>query len=228
MGEFKQEPYVYLNQEPRAKDYYPKAYELIRKNKFRSVLDIGCASGDFFALLPYSEVKCYGIDISAELIEHANARNQNNNTEFYCVDVLNNEKQFDSDIDFVTCFGTATAIDDLNKLIGNLIDFKPKLIMFVETINPNGLDIKCGYRRNTEDKFNFAYNIRCFDSWKNEIAKFEGYSITFEAYKMDTKLVRSGDPIRNFHSNVDGEIVQRNGLDLILHYYQIFVEREGC
>ena len=225
MCEFKQETSAYLNKELRLKDYYPKAYGLINHHKFSSVLDVGCASGDFLQLMPYPDVKCIGVDISEELIKNAKSRNQNKNIKFYCKNILSNDFTLDKPIQFVTCFGSVAVIDDLDTLLQKIIVLDPKLIMFNDVVNENGLDVKCGYRRSNQDKFNFIYNIRSFNTWEKAVNKFKGYSINFEPYKMKNKLNPSDDPIRNFHSNLDGEIVQRNGLDLITRPYNIYIEK---
>lgn len=223
MNKFIQEKKAYLNEDPREKDYYPFVYELIRSKNFKSVLDIGCASGDFINLLEIPNIQCYGVDISKDLIEKAKSSTTNKKKEFFCLDILNEKAEFSTPIDFVTCFGTAGCIENIELLITNIIKLKPKLVMFNDLINENGLDIICGYRRHINDDFNYAYNIRSFETWREIIQRFPGYSVDFEPYKMSTNLQKTDDPLRNFHSNVDNEKVQRNGLDLLLRFFNIFV-----
>ena len=223
MSQFKQEPSAYLVNKPRYKDYYPIAFDLINSYQFTSVLDVGCASGDFLELIPYPNVKCIGVDVSEELIRFAKSRNTNKNVNYYCVNILNEDFEFKIDIQFVTIFGTAVTIDNLQLLIEKLMLLNPKLIMLNDVVNVNGVDVICGYKKDLNDEFNFAYNIRSFSTWEKILKTYENYSIRFEPYKMDTNLKRVKDPIRNFHSNIDGEIVQRNGLDLILRPYNIYI-----
>jgi hypothetical protein len=97
--------------------------------------------------------------------------------------------------------------------------------MFNDFININGIDIRCGYRRHLNDNFNFAYNIRSFATWRKLTSDYVGYEISFENYKTNQELTRSSDPVRNFSSTFDGEIIQSNGLDLILRPYNIFITR---
>ena len=223
MKKFVQEKLAYLNEDPREKDYYPFAYELIRSENFRSVLDIGCASGDFIKLLKIPNIQCYGIDVSKDLIEKAKSRTTNEKKEFFCLDILTDEVKFSTPIDFVTCFGTACTIENIELLLTKIIKLKPKLVMFNDLINENGFDIICGYRRHINDDYNYAYNIRSFETWREIIQRFPGYSVDFEPYKMSTNLQKTDDLLRNFHSNVDNEKVQRNGLDLLLRSFNIFV-----
>ena len=111
-------------------------------------------------------------------------------------------------------------------LIERLISFKPKLVFLNDYINLNGLDVVVGYRREYSSEFNYAYNIRCKATWEKLIENFPDYSIEFKPYVMKTKLSESDDPVRNFHSSIDGEIFQRNGMDLILRPYNILIKRK--
>lgn len=226
MSKFVQEPSVYLNKDAREKDYYPFIYELIQSKKFKSVLDIGCASGDFIELLKIPNVKCYGIDVSNELIAIAKSRNTSENKQFICKNILTDKIGIQNPIDLVTCLGTAGSIENFELLVKKIIDLKPRLVMFNDLININGLDIVCGYRRHLKDNFNYAYNIHCFETWKEVVKMYPGYSVDFQPYKMSTNLKKTDNPIRNFHSNVDNEIVQRNGLDLLLRPYNIFIRNK--
>jgi hypothetical protein len=98
--------------------------------------------------------------------------------------------------------------------------------MFNDFIYINSLDIVCGYQRHLRDNFNYAYHIRSFETWKLVVEMYPGYSVDFKAYKISTNLKKTDDPIRNFHSNVDNKKVQRNGLDLLLRPYNIFIRNE--
>ncbi|MFL2588666.1 MAG: class I SAM-dependent methyltransferase [Parvicellaceae bacterium] len=183
MPQFKQEPSSYLLKKPRFKDYYPIAFDLINSNQFISVLDVGCASGDFLELIPYSNVKCIGIDTSEELIKFAKSRNTNKNINYKCGNILNKNFEFKIEIQFVTIFGTALTIDNLQLLIDKVMLFNPKLIMLNDVVNVNDIDVICGYKRNINDEFNFPYNIRSFSTWEQVLNNYENYSISFEPYK---------------------------------------------
>ena len=58
-------------------------------------------------------------DVSEELIKFAKSRNTNKNVNYYCVNILNEDFEFKIDIQFVTIFGTAVTIDNLQLLIEN-------------------------------------------------------------------------------------------------------------
>ena len=58
--------------------------------------------------------------------------------------------------------------------------------MINDVVNVNGVDVICGYKKDLNDEFNFAYNIRSFSTWEKILNTYENYSIRFEPYKMDT------------------------------------------
>jgi SAM-dependent methyltransferase len=224
MRKFNQEKQAYFTDNPRTKDYYPLVYELIKAKDYKSVLDVGCASGDFINLMQIDNVKCIGLDVQQELIQEAKSKSINSNAKFLLGNILENDFSLDTPIDCITCFGTAVTIENLGLLLERLISFKPKLIFINDVINLNGLDVVVGYKRQDSPEFNYPYNIRCTGTWKKLLNVFPDYSIDFEPYIMKTHLSESDDPTRNFHSSIDGEILQRNGMDLILRPHNIIIK----
>jgi SAM-dependent methyltransferase len=224
MRKFNQERQAYLTENPRIKDYYPLVYKLIEMKGYKSVLDVGCASGDFINLMKIDNVKCIGLDVQQELIVEAKSKSNNPNVKFLFGNILENNFPIDLTIDCITCFGTVVTIENLGLLLERLISFKPKLIFINDVINLNGIDVVVGYKRQDSSEFNYPYNIRCTDTWKKLLNVFPDYSIDFEPYIMKTHLSKSDDPIRNFHSSIDGEILQRNGMDLILRPHNILIK----
>jgi hypothetical protein len=170
-------------------------------------------------------VECIGIDVSEPLIRMANASNNKDNVTFLHADILDKGFNIEKNIDLITCFGTAVCISDIGVLLGAMFRFKPKMIFFNDVINVNGLDVVVGYKRQNQTDYNFAYNIRCEQTWRELINEHTEYSIEFEPYKMESELKKSDNPIRNYHSNIDGELLQRNGLDLILRGHNIIFKR---
>jgi hypothetical protein len=70
-------------------------------------------------------VKCYGIDISNELIAIAKSRNTSENKYFFCLDILTDKLGIQNPIDLVTCFGVAGSIENFELLVKKIIDLKP-------------------------------------------------------------------------------------------------------
>jgi SAM-dependent methyltransferase len=223
MRKFNQETQAYLGK-IRNKDYYQQVYNLIKINSYKSVLDVGCASGDFINFMKIDNIKCIGLDIQQELISEAKFKSKNPNATFLLGNILENNFSIDIPIDCITCFGTIVTIENLGLLVERLILLKPKLIFINDFINLNGLDVDVSYKRHDSSDFNYAYKIRCKDAWKKLLNSFPDYSIDFEPYIMKTRLSKSDDPIRNFHSSIDGEILQRNGMDLILRPHNILIK----
>ena len=226
MNKFNQEKQAYLTENLRTKDYYPLVYKLIKTKGYKSLLDVGCASGDFINLMKIDDVKCVGLDVQKELIDDAKSKSNNPNAKFLCGNILEDNFSIDMPVDCITCFGTAVTIENLALLLERFISLKPKLIFINDVINVNGLDVVVGYRRQGSSDFNYPYNIRCKDTWMQLLKGFPDYSIEFEPYVMKTNLIKSNDPIRNFHSSIDGETLQRNGMDLILRPHNILIKNK--
>jgi SAM-dependent methyltransferase len=224
MNKFNQEKQAYITKNPRTKDYYPLVYKLIETKGYKSVLDVGCASGDFINLMKIDNVKCIGLDVQQELIAEAKSKSNNPNAKFLYGNILEDNFSIDMSIDCITCFGTAVTIENLGLLLERFISFKPKLIFINDFINVNGLDVVVGYRRQDFSDFNYPYNIKCKDTWKQLLKDFPDYSIEFEPYVMKAHLIKSDNPIRNFHSSIDGDTFQRNGMDLILRPHNILIK----
>jgi len=161
---------------------------------------------------------------SKELISWAKSNSKNSSQIFLHGNILEDNIKIDNYIDCITCFGTAVTIENLGLLLERLISFKPKLIFLNDVINVNALDVVVGYRRQQQANFNYPYNIRCAETWRELIKDFPDYSIEFEPYKMKTHLSKNHNPTRNYHSSIDGEILQRNGMDLILRPYNILIK----
>ena len=191
---------------------------------YKSVLDVGCASGDFINLMNIDDVKCIGVDVSQELISQANSNSNNSNSTFLNNNILEENLLMDNSFDFITGFGFINTVDNLSLILKKLISFKPKLIFLNDFINENGLDVVVGYKRQEQADFNYPYKIRCEETWIKLMKSFPDYSIEFEPYKMKTSLSKSDNPICNYYSSIDGENVQRNGMDLILRPYNILIK----
>mgnify|MGYP003854294123 CR=1 FL=1 len=78
---FKQDPEKYQG-EIRQKDFHSQYVKKIDELGISTVLELGCASGDFLYQLP-AKVTGTGLDISKELINVAKTTRKKNNLEFF-------------------------------------------------------------------------------------------------------------------------------------------------
>jgi SAM-dependent methyltransferase len=227
MTGFTQEIFAYSGN-VRKKDYYDLIYKLIQESEYKTVLDIGCASGDFFKLLPFANVMGLGIDISKELIEKANESNNKKNISYKCVDFVCDETLKIKSFDLITILGTLAAIEDHIKFLDSVFALEPKQIVINDVFNENEIDVRCGYRRPNEGNkdFNYAYNIRSMTTIKTYLSAKLNYSAEFQPYDLETLLKPTDDPTRNYHANFNGRTVLTNGMNLVLYGYNVFITKK--
>src|SRR5262245_66566237 len=101
---FEQNPQAYI-QPPRRKEIFDAVYGILKKEGIKSVLDVGCASGDFLYFLP-DEISATGIDISSTLIDIAKGRNQKANVDFIKEDILAGLTLLRKKYECITILGT--------------------------------------------------------------------------------------------------------------------------
>ena len=121
---FEQEISKYIK--PFKKDSFEIIKHLIDTQK--SLLDIGCASGDFLFSLD-DNIKAVGIDKSSELITLANKKNKSNNIFFTQIDILSSKynKQFNELLnasETVTILGTFHVFLDFRPLLDKVLKNK--------------------------------------------------------------------------------------------------------
>ena len=217
---FEQEIAAY-SAEPRTKDYFDQVYNEIEVNGFQTVLDVGCAGGDFFQLMPNKSIKCTGIDVSSHLIEIANQRNSNPNVSFECVDITKKHRFKKRKFELITIFGTLVTIENAKLFLDAIIDLQPKKIIINDFFNPKPLDIRCGYSRPevANNRYNYAYNIRSIQTMTKYLESYSGYKFEFIPYNLQTHLEEQDDPTRNYHTTLGGKEILTNGLNLLLYGY---------
>ncbi len=220
---FDQDPDAYLSA-PRSKDYYQFCYDLFKKHNINSVLDLGCASGDFLHYLP-ENIMGLGIDQSAELIGKANLTRSKANLNFKLMEIKDIDKFSLEQFDAITCHGTLVTIKNCKDTLLQMIRLRPKLVIINDFFNPFDLDIECGYKRSLKnaDNFNYAYNIRSIKTISNMLSSLCVKRFEFIEYDMSTTLKKNDDPLRNYHAMVDDKKVLINGLGLILYGYNLLI-----
>ena len=62
---------------PNTKEYFKIIYKSLKTKKKNSLLDIGCASGDFLKLFEKVNFDLYGVDFSRKLIQLAKKKKFN-------------------------------------------------------------------------------------------------------------------------------------------------------
>jgi 2-polyprenyl-3-methyl-5-hydroxy-6-metoxy-1,4-benzoquinol methylase len=220
MQKFKQDPSAYLGP-PLKKEYYDLVFEQLKRLDVKSILDIGCASGDFFYFLGGIVEKKVGIDISEVLISHAKLRAPD--SEFRAIDVLEFFKEKER-FDAVFMAGTLNSFMEYRHLLKSLIDStSPKLIIIQSPFNINPIDTRVmhvdAYSHNVE--FQCAYCLHSIDKLVSYLEEL-GATVVSQKYQMQGVLTRDQtNPMRNYHVNIDGEKCLTNGASIIIREFII-------
>ena len=109
--------------------------KLVRKNKVKSSLDVGCSTGFHVVMLRRMGVDSAGIDSSPKMIEKAkaNAIACGVNVEYMLGDMTQLSKRFSEGFDLITCLGDTLAHIGNKKNVSQIINEIHKCL------NPNGL-----------------------------------------------------------------------------------------
>jgi len=144
-------------QENRYKDPKELHLEIVQRIKsleisssgyvVESILDAGCAAGEFAYLLrdKFPECNISGFDLLPELI--SKAINEVKNVGFYQGDILSEDSAPKDSADIVTCTGVLSIFDTFEKCIDNLITWaKPGGTVFLHSLfNTFPFDVQVHY-----------------------------------------------------------------------------------
>jgi 2-polyprenyl-3-methyl-5-hydroxy-6-metoxy-1,4-benzoquinol methylase len=223
---FKQDPCVYIKDSVR-KEYYDLVYKDLERLKVNSVLDVGCATGDFLYYLDDQKIQTQiGIDISNELIKLARKRVAH--AKFHETDVFEFCQQKTS-FDAVCLLGTLHTFLDYEELIGQICySCSPRVLIIQSPFNTNPVDVRVFHADaivNSEKmQYQCAYSIYCLEKFTSFL-KTLGAVVSVKNYEMKQTLKRDyGDPMRNYHINVDGEKCLTNGASIILREFIVTAE----
>jgi cyclopropane fatty-acyl-phospholipid synthase-like methyltransferase len=132
--------------------YFNLALQEIEKNKFQSVLDVGCGWGEFPAkAASLSNVKrAVGIDISADIISKAKELHKSSPAVFMHVNV----QQLNEHFDLATLFGSTDYIppQELPGVLEKIIQLTTKKIIIVNSLRKIPFDTALELREAKEIK----------------------------------------------------------------------------
>ena len=114
---------VYANiTDVREKHVFKMVFEALDPYKPRSIVDIGCATGDFLTLSAnrFEHSVLSGVDISKKLIELAKGRASSKDIEFICEDFWKNSELLEK-YDVVTCFAVSGYFEDIETFLNPLV-----------------------------------------------------------------------------------------------------------
>lgn len=191
----------------------------------KSILDAGCAAGEFAYILRDSFPDCSisGFDLLPELV--SKAISEVKHVEFYQADILNEDSAPRDSSDFVTCTGVLSIFDSFEKCINNLITWaKPGGTVFLHSLFNNfPFDVQVHYNPSP------LYGLGPLESgWnifsKESVSNFLEAAITkeiiqhyeFHDFSINRDLPKQSDPVRSWTLRDEHGMLQiTNGLMLL-------------
>ena len=221
----------YLN--IRNKDYYDHCYEILERHKVKSILDIGCATGDFAYCCNIDTFSWTCIDKEDELIQHAINTRCRSNIEFIKYDILCDEGSLNSHIKRKYCavslLGTLDTFENGRRALTRCVSYAEKLFIFHGKLNPYKFDVVIGHRHidSTSDEYMYSHNTLSVFTMK-EILKASGLNIVeFSEYMPNQSLLcdELSDSVKSFEINLNGKRALSNHLNMIASEYFVVALR---
>lgn len=192
-------------------------------NQEYSVLDIGCAKGEFFYFLleHFSNLNMCGIEYSETLIQIAKAEKQLSKVEF----VIDDAREFDlnQSYDFVFLMGVLSIFDEPETVINQMIKHLSTggYGYIFGGFNEADIDVLVRYKNNEMGSQDWESGLNSFS--KRTIEKLiEGSVSEFKWVKFDLKqtIIQQKDPVKTFTQDlIDGKRLICNGANMIRDFW---------
>mgnify|MGYP001403850540 CR=1 FL=1 len=210
----------------REKHVFKMVFDALGSCKPSSILDVGCATGDFLALASnrFDGSAVFGVDISEKLIELAKKRTSSKDIELICDNFWKNPK-FIQKCDVVTCFAVSGYFHDIETFLNPLIDVVgSKGRLFVQGLfNYHDLYVRTNWR-NTDGEWEPGLNQLPLHSTITYL-KASGFKTHWEDVHITEKIDRdSSFPHRSFSSK-HPEFSLENGCHMLLKDVLISAQR---
>ena len=221
---------TYLSKDIKIKEYFKIIGNTLKKkfkNKNFTLLDAGCASGDFlYYLNTILNLNGFGIDFSKKLIELAKKKNPEFLFKVKDLKKNLNLKKFN----VCSCLGTLSAFDDPFKIINKLVKLTTnngKIIIF-DLINEDDVNVKVRYQNNFINNTNWlsAFNTFSKKKWVTELKKNKSIKkIFFKKFNIQINIVKDKKkPMNTWTVNLNNKKEIMVGTGQILTYYIIYLD----
>jgi SAM-dependent methyltransferase len=226
---FEQDPSKYLRP-PVCKEIFTQIYRILEQHDASSVLDFGCASGDFLYFLP-EKISGKGIDKSKYLISVAESRNSKLNVNFESFDIFEESTlgRLQDYYDAVTILGTLHTFHDFRPLLNLIFKLNTKLIIIHSPFNEALVDtmhfhkdLSCG-----QADYQSAYNIFSRSTLEKYLKEKKVDHYSFLPFELSALIEKDNEyPMNCFHLTTDkGERYLTNGAGIIFKEYILKIHK---
>lgn len=220
----------------RPKESFERAINIVLQKNPKTVLDIGCASGDFLFKLTSVQpsIKAVGIDKSHSLINMAKkGQGKRENLQFIKLDI-NSKNCFlyrqllETRAEFVTILGTLHTFHDFAPILQPLvINPNTKTILIHSPFNHDPVNVQVFHQDLTSNNgtYQSGYNIFSQESMSQFLHKNNVHDFQFIPFVMKKTLHKDKDhPMFNYHLiDKDRRKWLTNGARIIFQEYFLLI-----
>ncbi len=212
-----------LNYEP--KEIFKQLYIHLKKDKFSTILDVGCSNGELLNYLntKFDKISCHGVDVSKELIDNAK-QISNKKIEYSKIDFSKKNCKIGK-YDRVICSGVIGIFDDAELILKNIflnLDKKGKAFIFSFFNHyPYNVIIKYEDILNKKGRLQSGWNVHSL-LMIEQICKKYKKKAKFHKFKMPISLKKNHkDLIRSWTKDIGKNRYFTNALGLLYEGYWI-------
>jgi len=170
-------------------------------SKEASLLDVGCATGEFIYYLKSQDpnMKLYGMDISEKMV--LQARKMVKGTQFQVQSILNPPLWSGEKFDFIVCNGVLSIFDDIEEQLRNLIMTAAPdgRVLVSDSFNEDPIDLIMRYRRVSEAVGEWETGWNYFSQRTIEnIARYFKKNVRWHEFRLPFSIDKGEDPMRSW------------------------------
>lgn len=185
-----------------------------------SVLDIGCARGEFLYYLKqnFNYTRLFGVDYSENLINYAKNFKGLSGDDIGFHACSAEELDLNTKFDIITMSGVLSYFDSTDLIFEKMRNHLTNSgrIYILDGFNEYDIDVIVRYRHNKiSDKFESGWNFHSIDSLGRSLKRLSMYIVDIHKFNLSFKLCRQEDAARSWHIDTEDGRRLTNGLSML-------------